>query len=205
MINNIQPATLASASIVIQVCLFFIAYVALWLLSKSYSARKQANESHGSLVVWILLTLVLILMGEDIYIIWSPILGHVSTMLPTVARNYSFLAVFVIDIVFVTNLVLRTGGTKRSPFTSVLFLLPSLAIFLREPVGRFLFYSAIVGIVYVALLRTAITTASADFDRSDFDGPSKIDDAVDDRATMWTNVSCLALATLIGFITQPDN
>lgn len=200
-IPTMAPSTLASASIVIQTCLLFIAFVTLWLLSKSYSARELATESYSTLVGWLLLALVVILMGEDFYSAWGPILG--SVVLPTIPRDYAFFAVFALDIVFIAILIFRTGGTKRSPFTSVLFLLPSLAIFLREPVARFLTYSLVVGCVYVVLLRRAAQASQADFDRSKYDAPAKSDEIIDDRATVWTNVTALALATLIGYITQP--
>ncbi len=201
MSQTVQPTTIASASIVIQICLLFIAYIALGFLSKSYSARAQAKASYSSLVVWLLMTLVLLVMGEDLYATWGEILGPVA--FPTVPRDYTFFAVFVLDIVFVTLLVLRTGGTRNSPFTSVLSLLPTLAIFLREPVWRFLLYAIIVGFVYAMLLRVSIRKATADFDRSGYDAPSRADQVFDDWATMWTNLSCLALATLIGYITRP--
>jgi hypothetical protein len=199
--STIQPATIAGASIVIQTCLLFIAFGTLWLLSKSYTARAAAKNSYSALVAWLLATLIVLLLGEDLYATWGPILGRIS--IPNVPRDYSFFAVFVLDIVFATVLILRTGGAKKSPFTSILFLLPSLAIFLREPVGRFLFYSLAVGFVYVVLLRKSLRTLHADFDRSEYDAPTKADEAVDDKATVWANISCLTLATIIGYITQP--
>jgi hypothetical protein len=201
MDKSVQPATLAAASIVIQLCLLFIAFVTLWLLSRGYTLREAARDSYSSLVAWLLLALVMISLGEDQYATWGPLLGKLQV--PSVPRDYSFLAVFVLDIIFTAVLILRTGGAKRSPFTSVLLLLPSLAIFLREPVGRFLFYSAVVGVLYVVLLRREIRKQSADYERSSFEIPAKEDEAVDDGATVWANITCLALATLIGYITQP--
>lgn len=201
--SPILPTTLAGASIVIQVCLLFITYIALYLLSKSYSARGAAIDSYSSLVAWLLLTLVTIVMGEDFYAMWGPILGSLS--FPKIPRDYAFFAVFILDIIFTTILILRTGGTKKSPFTSVLFLLPSLAIFLREPVSRFLFYSVAVGLVYVIALRTVSRVKLKDFDRGAYVASplrSRADEAVDDRATVWTNITCLALVTLIGYITH---
>ncbi len=199
---QVQPTTLAGASIVIQVFLLSISFVTLKLLSKSYKARAAAIASYSSLVVWLLLALVVILMGEDLLSQWGPLLGKLSP--PPIPRDFAFMAVFILDIIFVTVLILRTGGTKLSPFTSVMFLLPSLAIFLREPVGRFLFYSLAVGVVYVVLLRSTLKSQTTDFDRSGYDAPSRSDEQVDDRATIWTNITCLALATLIGYITQPE-
>lgn len=195
------PVNVAAASLVIQICLLFIAYVTLWLLSRGWSLRQAAKDSHSTLVAWLLIALVMISLGEDIYRIWGPLLGKLT--LPSVPRDYSFTAVFALDIIFAGLLIVRTGGAKKSPFTSILLLLPSLAIFLREPVGRFLFYSIAVGVLYVVLLRTSLRRQSADFDRSSYDAPARQDEDIDDQATIWTNMSCLALATLIGYVSQP--
>ena len=201
MIQSIRPATIASASIVIQICLLIIAYGALGLLSMSKSFGVQARSSYSTLVVWLLMALVLLVMGEDLYATWGSILGQVT--LPTVPRNYTFLAVFVLDIVFLTILVLRTGGTRNSPFTSVLFLLPALAIFLREPAWRFLSYAVVVGMIYAMLLRTRIQQYDERLYRASFEDSEKRDLLYADRAAVWTNLTCLALATLIGYITRP--
>lgn len=199
--DQTQSVNLAAASLVIQVCVLSIAYVTLWLLSRGYALRQAAKDSHGTLVAWLLVALVILSLGEDFYRIWGGLLGKL--VLPAIPRDYSFTAVFSLDIIFTGLLIMRTGGAKRSPFTSVLLLLPSLAIFLREPVERFLFYSIAVGLLYVVLLRKTIRRPSADFDRSSYDGPARQDEDIDDQATVWANISCLALATLIGYVSQP--
>ncbi len=198
---RIEPTTLAGAAIVIQVCLLFISFVTLLLLANSSKRGAAALHSQKTLVLWLLCTLVVILMGEDLYATWGPMLG--SLTLPSVRRDLAFLAVFVLDILFVTFLILNTGGSKRSPFTSVLLLLPTLAIFLREPVGRFLVYSAAVGLLYVLLLKKSFRLQPKDIDSSEFYEPAMSDELTDDRATIWANISCLVLATLIGAIAQP--
>jgi hypothetical protein len=64
-------------------------------------------------------------------------------------------------------------------------------------------YAITVGVVYAVLLRKRLYAPAADFDRSEYDGPSKSDQAIEDWATIWTNISCLVLATFIGYITRP--
>lgn len=199
--DQTQPVNLAAASLVIQICLLLIAYVTLGLLSRGYALRQAAKDSHSTLVAWLLVAFITLSLGEDFYRIWGGLLGKL--VLPAIPRDYSFTAVFVLDIIFTGLLIMRTGGAKKSPFTSILLLLPSLAIFLREPVGRFLFYSIAVGLLYVILLRRTLRKRSADFDRSSYDAPARQDEDIDDQATVWTNISCLALATLIGYVSQP--
>jgi len=201
MEHPIQSVTLASGSLIVQLCLLAVAFAALRLLTKSRSAIQVAKESNGTLVSWALLTFAIIFIGEDYYRLWGPILGEIE--LPTIPRNYAFLAVFVLDIVFITILILRTGGAKNSPFTSMLFLLPTLAIFLREPAVRFISYAVAVGLIYTFILRKRLYVQAPDFDWDEYDGPSKEDRRVEDHATIFANVMCLLVATLIGYITRP--
>jgi hypothetical protein len=198
---TITPAALSGASIVIQICLLTIAYVALGILGKSLSGRISTRGSHSTLVLWLLLTIVVIVMGEDLYAQWSPVLGEVQ--LPSIPRELAFVAVFILDIVFVTLLIFRTGGAKLSPFTSILLLLPTLAIFLQEPAGRFLLYSFLVGLVYVTMLKVGSFASRYALGSDELSVRKENDEVTHDWATRWTNIACLALATLIGYITQP--
>jgi hypothetical protein len=181
-----------------------IAYIALEILGRGFNGKLTTRGSHSTLVFWLLLTIVVIVMGEDLYAQWSPVLGDVE--LPSIPREAAFVAVFILDIIFVTILILRTGGAKASPFTSILFLLPTLAIFLREPAGRFLAYSIGVGLIYVSMLKVSYSATGRlgnhpPSARIPADGQA--DEVTHDWATRWTNIACLALATLIGYITQP--
>jgi len=201
MTTSVQPISFAGASIVIQVFLLLISYVALVILSKSQSARNMAKESYSILIFWLLIALLFILFSEDLYTTWGATLGDLT--LPTIPRSLSFLAVFVLDIIFITILILRTGGTKKSPFTSVLLLLPTLAIFLNEPRWRFLMYSFICGAIYAVVLRRSFSSVIEYSNRSSFYESARKDEQAEDWSVRWTNLSCLALATLIGFITAP--
>ncbi|EGK72487.1 hypothetical protein METUNv1_01252 [Methyloversatilis universalis FAM5] len=201
MTTPITPAALSGASIVIQICVLTIAYVALGILGRSLNGRLTTRGSHSTLVLWLLLTIIVIVMGEDLYAQWSPVLGNVA--LPSIPREGAFVAVFVLDIIFVTVLIFRTGGAKMSPFTSILFLLPTLAIFLREPAWRFLLYSFFVGIIYVSMLKVGSFTSSFVPSSDLFSTRKRDDEVTHDWATRWANMACLALATLIGYITQP--
>jgi len=56
---------------------------------------------------------------------------------------------FVADTAFLTYLLIDTGGSRESPFTSLLLMLPVLAILLNQPVYPQV--SSYVGFVVVAL------------------------------------------------------
>ncbi len=198
----IASATLSGALIVIQLCLLTIAYVAIGILSRSLSGRISTAGSHSTLVLWLLLTIVMIVMNEDLYAQWSPILGNVA--LPSIPTSSAFMAVFILDLTFITVLIYRTGGAKASPFTSLLFLLPTLAIFLREPANRFLTYAFLVGSIYAIMLRVGSLVSTHPSQNQAFAVPARDEEQVHDWATRWTNITCLALATLIGYITRPQ-
>lgn len=199
---QIQPATLAAASLVIQLCVLVISLVTLVVLMRSRLMRQSGQIAMVLWGVWALSAIFVVVVGEDFYATWGPILGTFT--LPTISREGSFQAVFVLDIIFTSVLITGTGGAKRSPFTSVLLLLPTLAIFLREPAYRFLTYTALVAVLYVALLKVGHREWQyPQYAEGDFRSVSKQEEAVDNAATIWANIMCLMLATLIGYITRP--
>jgi hypothetical protein len=202
MEGQIQSATLAAASVVIQLCLLLIALVTLLVLMRSRAMAGNSIPSIVLLAIWFLFALFAIVLGEEFFSTWQAVLGGFS--LPTIPKGRSFQVVFALNIVFTSALIVLTGGTKRSPFTSILLLLPSLAIFLREPTHRFLTYSAVVAALYVMLLTTGRSQwLLPQYAQGDFRSTALEEEAVDNAATIWANIMCLMLATLIGYITLP--
>ena len=132
--QGLQPVNVTGAIIVVQLCLLIIISLGIFLNTERV-ARRSKQRSYGATIILAVFSLLAISMSADFYAIWSPILGDVS--LPTIARSNAFAWVFTLDIVFVFALIFWTGGTMASPFTSVLFLIPALAIFLRETPIKF--------------------------------------------------------------------
>ena len=52
--------------------------------------------------------------------------------------------VFILDILCITKLIRLTGGSIASPFNPALFLLPSLAMFLKESLTMIIVYIALI-------------------------------------------------------------
>jgi hypothetical protein len=143
-----------------------------------------------------------VVFTRDFYAVWSPILGDVS--LRTLPREDGLLAVFSLDILAVSFLMAGTGGAKDSPFTSVLFLIPALGIFLRESPRHFFGYALAVTAVYLWNLRYVwrygtIIGRSATGDPEDL---SRTYGSVD-YSHAAVNIACLAVAMLTGYITRP--
>jgi hypothetical protein len=55
---------------------------------------------------------------------------------------------FTLDVLCVNFMVLGSGGARASPFSPIYFILPALAIFLRESPTRIWFYLILVLVVF---------------------------------------------------------
>jgi hypothetical protein len=102
----------------------------------------------------------------------------------------------------VTILVFLTGGGSESVFSPIYFIVPALAIFLREPLGRVITYLIVVSLAFtITLLRVDITESRI--------APSlrinRLDDSKGyaDKIALWfVSISCFTFATYIGYITR---
>lgn len=192
---DLKPVNVACATIVVQVCLLTIIALGIALERDAQTVidqhRGRKQRAYGLTLVLAILTIVSVALSSDYYPVWSPLLGDIS--LPTIARSNAFMLVFLFDIVATIFLIIWTGGTRSSPFTSMLFLIPALAIFLREPPAKFLFYAAIVSVYYCVTCR--------DTARLPMELGAMRDASIQSHRVV--NIGCLALAMLTGYITRP--
>jgi len=195
MQDNLQPINVAGATIVIQLSILVIMFVGLFLFRRDPHphAPKWRETPYALIVVLAIMSIMSIVMTGEFYAVWSPIMGDFQ--LPTINRDFGFLAVFILDIIVTTVLIFLTGGVRSSPFTAILFMLPTLAIFLREPPVRFVGYSILVGLIYFFSSRytNAVTNKNwgVEVDR-------------ELASNRWVNIACLIMSTVIGFITRPQ-
>jgi hypothetical protein len=193
--DNLKPVNVAGATIVVQVCLLTIIGLGIAFENNSESIielrHNLKQRAYGLTLVLAILSIVAVALSTDFYQVWSPLLGDVS--LPTLSRSSAFMVVFMLDIIAVICLVEWTGGSRSSQFTSMLFLIPALAIFLREPPAKFLTYAAVVSVYYYF---TCI-------DRGRYKMPLgwTVDGALQSHRIV--NLGCLGLAMLTGYITRP--
>jgi hypothetical protein len=191
--DNLKPVNVAGATIVVQVCLLTIVTVATLVENETEieSRRDRKQRAYEPTVVLAILTIIAVALSADFYQVWSPLMGDVQ--LPTFGRSGAFLFVFMLDIIATMMLITWTGGSRSSPFTSMLFLIPALAIFLREPPWKFLMYATIVGIYYFF---TCV-------DRERYKMPLGWSADGSLQSHRVVNIGCLALAMLTGYITRP--
>ena len=110
---------------------------------------------------------------------------------------------FVADTAFLTYLLIDTGGSRESPFTSLLLMLPVLAILLNQPVYPQV--SSYVGFVVVAL-SVGMMTAREEEELSPEDSNYGTRDADVLRRQSWiywgVSVAALMLVMLVAWFPQ---
>lgn len=148
----ITTTTLASGALIAQALVLGILGIAVLILrERSYFTYRDPN-AHFPVValVIVFLTLGPLLLSEGLTALWRPLLGTFRPV--TVAHHTATLIIFVVDILCIAYLVAHTGGSQNSPFQAMFFLMPTLAIFLREPVASLLTYVALVATSFSFLL-----------------------------------------------------
>jgi hypothetical protein len=113
--------------------------------------------------------------------------GAVSFSLIT--WSHALLWVFALNIACTGVLVYMTGGSYKSPFTPVYFILPALAFFLRESMHRVVLYGVAIGIVFLM----GLSVPERD--------PEHL--IVPTGAYAFVSIACLLLSVVIGYLTRP--
>lgn len=196
MLDNtqIQPLNVGAATLLIQLVLVLLLSITCWHYSSTIRlpggryltrADHEAESIRRSPLIFVFIaSFAVLLVSDEFYGIWGPLFKGVG--INTLPKISAIGFVFVIDFLLVGYLMAITGGSRYSLFTSTLFTIPSLAIFLRLPPNMFVTYAVIASIVYLVFL----------YIQSEPYGSSGFPSA-------FMHISCLLLAMLIGYITRP--
>ncbi|MBX3609169.1 MAG: hypothetical protein KF871_04670 [Hydrogenophaga sp.] len=152
-----------------------------------------------------LITVGCVVASDELYRLSAPVFGELAFS-GGLSRNTTYFVLFVADLLITFRLIQVTGGSKTSPFTAILFLLPTVAIFLREPASRFLFYAALAGGLYlIGLLIDRSHDRPVDILRGEIGGapPDYSILRTDTPAHAIVNLGCLLIATATGYVTRP--
>lgn len=184
------PSVIAAATVVIQISVVAIVTGGIHF-NRERSARQSQVSALKANCYLSIATILIIAFSESYFAFWSPIAGSASA--PTLSMRTSLFLTFTLDIVFLAWLIGKTGGAKSSPFTSALFMIPALSVFLHDRVSSFVFYSSAVAAIYW-------------YSSSHNHGSQLTLDGNDPAlpAHRFVNLSCLALLTAIGIITAPQ-
>ncbi|RUL68348.1 hypothetical protein [Dyella choica] len=190
--------TISAALLAFQFFFNLILALGIWILARGY------NPTHGIRIqralnpasfFFLFLVIFFVTMG--------PILmtrSFASMWLPTYGANiHSGLStdgvkawVFIVDILIVSTIILKTGGWKVSPFPPLNFSVPAIAILLGDSGGMVAVYTCLLAVIYGGSL-----ASSRRF------GGSGIAGRVEDDVALWiVTTAALALTTTIGVFTR---
>ena len=179
-------------------------FITTRLLPERGFVHIRSNCDFAALILAII-TVACMVASDELYRAWSPFMGDLA-FAGGVSRSVTFLVLFTTDLMVAFWLITRTGGSKRSPFTTLLFTIPSLAIFLREPPSRFLTYLAVAAMFYLlGLLASRNRLDGIDVLRGGDDPPGMpyAMKLADTPAHVTVNLGCLFIAAVTGYITRP--
>ena len=138
-----------------------------------------------------LFTLVPLLLSHGFAPAWRPLVG---TLAPSaISDGWTMLIVLVVDILGLSVLVAATGGSQQSPFQAVYFLLPTLALFLRQSPTRVLVTATVVFVSFSVLMGP----------RHFHNGHGYGGDRHNAISYWFVSMASLAVAVYIGLATTP--
>lgn len=191
----VTPANIVAGALVSQVSIVVIMFLAAAVFRRdSTLVRWYKDQPTYAGFSWLILALFLSTVGmlaasEPFAATWSPLFS--SMPFEGLSWSSAILLVFFADIAALTHLVAGTGGSLASPFQPLYFLLPTLALLLREPASRVLIYAVLVAVSFVALLFHKGTVSTEDSGRHRL-------------AYGLVSLLCLVLTCLIGiYARQP--
>lgn len=191
--SDIRPINITAAALITQFFLVIIMFVGAMILKRGES-RGSPHHADTAPLPWIILFLFIITIGflgfsEDLIPVWRPLFG--SATFPSVPTSVALLVMFTVDSVCLAVVVFLTGGSRTSAFGPMFFILPALAIFLREPLGRVLWYFGLTASLFSLCLLTPESVYRQREGRTDI-------------VAYWVlAVLCLVLTTFVGYVTRP--
>ena len=172
----------------------------LVILRVSVELLPFAHNLRRPISLFALMTLGLLVLSEDVLSL--PAFGDFEfTLMPI---STALFLMFVFDTLFLIYLLVNTGGSRGSPFTPIILLLPVFAIFLKEP-----FYPRVAAYVILAVIALSIGFAGSRYPASSTSkSPEDIErDRQQYRRESWVfwgvAVASLTLATFVAWMTQP--
>ena len=155
---TLSSVNVVATTLLMQVVLLVIISVASALCGRLYDQwqpfyRKLDRSVYGALIlVFALVTIGILSFSDAFEKNWSPIFGELPVQ---IAAETAVTWVFVVDILVVTFLVLNSGGAAISPFTPIFFLLPTIALLLRQSRGHVILYTVLVSVAFtLSLIRS---------------------------------------------------
>jgi hypothetical protein len=187
-----EGLTLATAALTTQLAYIGILAFAILIMPK---ADPTLLDFHSESQLWVrvvllaLFSMAVLLMCEDITRMSRPAFGNIY--FPTVTLRTAKHLMFWADLLVIVNIIQGTGLVRNSVFSSALFTLPALALFLRE---------SLIGVsLYVSVIMLFSLYSINSHIQDDFPGHNSIEDSF---AFIFVSSACLVLTTFIGYVTR---
>lgn len=195
MKEAVSPINITAAALITQFSIIIIMFVGATILRGGEKYLPFYRDvPRSSFFGWLILTFALVTIGglifsDEFSSFWKPLFGTIA--FPTIQWSVALLIMFTLNIICVSILVRGTGGSFVSPFSPIYFILPALAIFLREGMGRIIIYLMLVSIMFTLNLKYRDRLAE------EVGGKSR------SFAYWLVSILCFILATFIGYVTRP--
>lgn len=154
MLNKLRPDSILAAALVMQFLLFAIIATGSAMCNRLYeqwtpSYRRAGRAVYGSFILFVgLFTIGALVFSATFSKDWAPIVGNIVPL--SYSSPHAIAFVFVVDTITVMVLTVSTGGAFRSPFTALFFLIPTLALLLRQSPHAVIWYTALVTVCFIA-------------------------------------------------------
>jgi hypothetical protein len=189
-LDKISPGTIIAAAIITQIAVLMIVllgsiYRPINQIEYSWQRKSSPNGPiYGFLAGTAIISLLILGLTDAFTALWLPIMRDVQFV--GIPWGKTILCVWILDILLLGKLVNFTGGSLTSPFTSLFFVFPTIAIFLHESGLRLILYTTLVVILF-----------SFSFLKSKEENPTS-------KLSFWiVSVSSFILTTGMGYFTRP--
>lgn len=139
MTPELSELNIAATALIAQFALIVIITLGLAVLSTNW--RDGVELTHGlwrMLAFLFLATMGVLLLSREVLYAIQPMLGGVSG--EGLRTQAAIQIAFSLDLFLAGLLIWKTGGSPASPFTPLLGVVPTLGLFLRQPIGWVVIY-----------------------------------------------------------------
>lgn len=191
MDETVRAVNVVAAAAMAQILLIVVLVIGAATLSRG---ERTSLGGHSVRFSWFILLLFLVTMGALVFSreltpMWQPLFSGVA--FPSLPSAAALFLMFTLDILCVAGLVWMTGGSQHSAFSAIFFILPALAIFLRQSLWLLVVYVTLIGGLFSVTLRTS--AYAREYPRRNEMHP---------LAYWFVAISCQALTTFVGYVTR---
>ncbi len=192
--DGTQNITLAA--FVMQGLFLVILRISVNLLPATYHLLRP-------MTLFSVMSLGLLAFTEDMFELMSFGSFEMAALITPLGLSLALFLLVAADTLFLTYLLIDTGGSRKSPFTSLLLVLPVITILLREPL-----YPQVLGSVGLVVIAFSVGLIISRKSENPFPEDPVGDDRDSqlDRRELWVfwgvTVASLLLVTAVAGITQ---